>query len=56
MLYGFEYGTTRLAGVRAVRKTAVATDLENLPEIMTHFFPLKIKRTEALDARCVDYG
>ena len=39
--------------MRAVAKTAVAADAENLRKIMAHFLALKIYRTKTLDTRRV---
>ena len=41
--------------MRTVTETALATDLEDLREEMAYFLPLKINRTETLDARRVDH-
>ena len=45
------YGAAGFIGMRAVSEPAVTTDTEDLPEIMTHFFTLKINCAEAFDTR-----
>ena len=51
---GLEHRTSRFVGMRAIAKTAIAADTENLRKIMAHFLALKIYRTKTLDTRSVD--
>ena len=54
LVEGFEYGATWFVGVRAVAKTALFGDAENLREVVRNFVELHIYHTETFDAWGVD--
>ena len=54
LVEGFADGTTWFVGVRAVAKTALFGDAENLREVVRNFVKLHIYHTETFDAWGVD--